>query len=103
MHPVPALAASLLAASNEPPLWVYLLACMGSWPASSALLDASVFASTVGNSAVGEWAVRLAVTSAATAVLSFGVDKDGRGSHDRTTDGPASPDRPTERRPARSR
>ncbi|MCX5008769.1 hypothetical protein OHB05_40305 [Streptomyces sp. NBC_00638] len=90
-------------ASNEPPLWVYLLACLSSWPASSALLDASVFASAVGNSTVGEWAVRLAVTSTATAVLSFGVDKDRRGSDDdHTTDGPASPHRSAEPRPARS-
>ncbi|MFE9883035.1 hypothetical protein [Streptomyces sp. NPDC005784] len=97
------LAASVLTASNEPPLWVYAVTCVGSWPVSSALLNAPAFASAVGHSAVGEWAVRIAVTSTFTAVSSFFVGKDSRGSDDdHTTDGPASPHQRTEPRPART-
>lgn len=96
------LAASVLTASNEPPLWVYALTCVGSWPVSSALLNAPAFASTVGNSTVGQWAVRLAVTSTFTAVSSFFVGKDSRGpDDDHTADGPTSPHPGAEQRPAR--
>lgn len=69
-------AAAVVTAPNQPPLWIYLLTCAGSWPLSSALLDEPALTSAVGNSAVGEWAVRLAVTSTLTAASSFFVDKD---------------------------
>ncbi len=41
-------AASVLIACNEPPLWVYLLGCAGSLPLSSALLDGVDFTSVAG-------------------------------------------------------
>ncbi|MFJ6087871.1 hypothetical protein ACIQI8_41485 [Streptomyces sp. NPDC092369] len=83
--------ASILVASNEPPLWVYALTCAGTVPLSHALLDMPEFSTAVGHSTVGEWAVRLAVTSTLTAVLSFFVGKDGREGVDDDADDPATP------------
>ncbi|WP_327184182.1 hypothetical protein [Streptomyces sp. NBC_01334] len=85
-------AASVLTASNEPPLWVYLLTGAGSLPLSHALLGTYCFSSTVGDSGVAPWVVRLAVTGTLTAALSFFVGGDGRGrtEADRTVDGPPS-------------
>ncbi|MFD6287567.1 hypothetical protein [Streptomyces sp. NPDC060205] len=71
-------AAGFLVASNEPPLWLYALGCAGSWPLSHVLLDGPDFTAALGDGSVGAWAVRLAVTSAVMALLSFFVDKDRR-------------------------
>lgn len=86
-------AASVLIAFNEPPLWVCLLSCAGSLPLSSALLNGPDFTSAIGDGSVGAWAVRLAVTSTVTTVLSFFVGKDSRAGadDDHTTDGPPTP------------
>jgi hypothetical protein len=86
-------ATAVLIASNEPPLWVYLLTGAGSLPLTSVLLNAPAFTSAVGNGAVVEWTVRLAVTSTLTAALSFFVGKDSRegADEDHATDGPPSP------------
>jgi len=84
--------ASVLVASNEPPLWAYALTCVGAWPLSAALLKAPAFVTGVGHSAVGEWAVRLALTATLTAALSFFVGRDSRGgAADDATDGPPTP------------
>ncbi|KPI26731.1 hypothetical protein ACFV4T_41165 [Streptomyces sp. NPDC059755] len=72
-------AASVLTASNEPPLWVYLLTGAGSLPLSHALLGTHCLSSTVGDSGVAPWVVRLAVIGTLTAALSFFVGGDGRG------------------------
>ncbi len=74
-------AASVLIACNEPPLWVYLLGCAGSLPLSSALLDGVDFTSVAsrgGDGSVGAWALRVAVAATVTVVLSFFFGKDGR-------------------------
>ncbi|MFH0177507.1 hypothetical protein ACIA6D_08920 [Streptomyces cacaoi] len=90
-------AAVVLTASNEPPLWVYLLTGAGSLPLSHALLGTPCFASTIGDSGAAPWVVRLAVTCTLTAALSFFVGGeiggDGRGGadDDHTTDGSPSP------------
>ncbi|MGW3633076.1 hypothetical protein ACWD7F_23410 [Streptomyces sp. NPDC005122] len=89
-------AALFLTASNEPPLWVFPLACLSAWPLSSALFGMPAFASTVGNSAPAEWVVRLAVASVLTAALSFFADgerRTGDTEDDDPTDGPAAPRR----------
>ncbi|MDH6214876.1 hypothetical protein [Streptomyces pseudovenezuelae] len=87
--------ASVLIVANEPPLWVYALTCVGSWLPSAALLKAPAFVTGVGHSTVGEWAVRLALTSTLTAAVSFFVGKDSRGgAGEDATDGPPTP-RPT--------
>ncbi|WP_314221784.1 hypothetical protein [Streptomyces zaehneri] len=83
-------AASVLTASNEPPLWVYLLTGAGSLPLSHALLGTQYLSSTVGDGGVAPWVVRLAVVATLTAALSFLVGGDGRGraqDDDRTTGG----------------
>ncbi|MFF6990964.1 hypothetical protein [Streptomyces sp. NPDC010273] len=71
-------AASVLIACNEPPLWVCLLGCAGSLPLSSALLDGVGFTSVVGDGSVGAWALRVVVAATVTVVLSFFFGKDGR-------------------------
>ncbi|MER7642756.1 hypothetical protein [Streptomyces sp. NPDC126522] len=71
-------AASVLIAFNEPPLWVYLLGCAGSLPLSSALLDGVDFTSVVGDGSIGAWALRVTVAATVTVVLSFFFGKDGR-------------------------
>ncbi|MFJ2263113.1 hypothetical protein ACIOKD_33225 [Streptomyces sp. NPDC087844] len=71
-------AAAFLIASNEPPLWLCALGCAGSWPLSHALLDGPDFTAALGDGSAGAWAVRLAVTTTVTALLSFFVDKDRR-------------------------
>ncbi|MFE1802856.1 hypothetical protein ACFW9L_42720 [Streptomyces sp. NPDC059517] len=71
-------AAAFLIASNEPPLWLYALGCAGSWPLSHVLLDGPGRTAGLGDGSVGAWAVRLAVTTTVTALLSFIVDKDRR-------------------------
>ncbi|MGW3409493.1 hypothetical protein [Streptomyces sp. NPDC000888] len=80
--------AAVLTASNEPPLWVYVLTCTGSWPLSSALFNAHAYTSAVGNGAVGQWAVRIAIASSLTALLSFFVSRESRAGADeeRSTD-----------------
>ncbi|MFF1444496.1 hypothetical protein [Streptomyces sp. NPDC058295] len=86
-------AASVLTASNEPPLWVYLLTGAVSLPLSHVLLGTRYLSSTVGDSGVAPWVVRLAVIGTLTAALSFFVGGDGRGraeDEDRVTDGSPS-------------
>ncbi|WP_326721772.1 hypothetical protein OHT59_22400 [Streptomyces sp. NBC_00243] len=75
-------AAAVLTASNEPPLWVYALTCTGSWPLSSALFNEPAYTSAVGNGAVGEWAVRIAIASTLTALLSFAFGRESRAGAD---------------------
>lgn len=95
--------ASVLIAFNEPPLWVYGLSCVGSFPLSSALLHGPDFTSAIEDGSAA-WALRLAVTSTVTVVLSFFFGKDCRGGaeddlgHEPTTDAaltPAPAPRPT--------
>ncbi|WP_329254376.1 hypothetical protein OG223_28255 [Streptomyces sp. NBC_01478] len=71
-------AASVLIAFNEPPLWVYLLSCAGSLPLGSALLSGPDFTSSIADGSAAAWALRLAVTSTVTVVLSFFFGKDCR-------------------------
>ncbi len=95
--------ASVLIAFNEPPLWVYGLSCVGSFPLSSALLHGPDFTSAIEDGSAAAWALRLAVTSTVTVVLSFFFGKDSRGGaeddpeHEHTTDtaAPAPTPRPT--------
>ncbi|WP_106971647.1 hypothetical protein [Streptomyces xylophagus] len=85
-------AASVLIVSNEPPLWVYLLSGAGALLLSRALLDGPDFTSVIGDDLLGTWAVRLALTSTLTAVLSFFVGRERRvGTDDeQTADGPTA-------------
>ena len=75
---VAVVAASVLIAFNEPPLWVYLLSCAGSFPLSSALLYGPDFTSVLGDGSAAAWGLRLAVASTVTVVLSFFFGKDSR-------------------------
>ncbi|MFD9321180.1 hypothetical protein ACFWDQ_26535 [Streptomyces sp. NPDC060053] len=86
-------AAAVLVASNEPPLWLYLLTGAGSLPLSKVLLGTPCFTSAVGDGGVTPWVVWLAVTCTLTATLSFVVGGDGRGGadDDHTTDVPPPP------------
>lgn len=90
-------AASVLVAFNEPPLWVYLLSCVGSFPLGSALLRGPDFTSAVADCSAAAWALRLAVTATVTVVLSFLFGKDSRAGDgrgpDRVTDAPPDPAR----------
>ncbi|MFJ3896305.1 MULTISPECIES: hypothetical protein [unclassified Streptomyces] len=72
------LAASVLIAFNEPPLWVYLSGCAGSLPLSGALLDGVDVTSAVGVDSGGVWALRVVGAATVTVVLSFFFGKDGR-------------------------
>ena len=87
-------AASVLIASNEPPLWVYLLSGAGSLPLSSALFNGPDFASAIGDDSLSAWAVRLALTSTLTAVLSYFVGRNRHATADdertETADGPTA-------------
>ncbi|MFJ9244575.1 hypothetical protein [Streptomyces sp. NPDC101776] len=71
-------AASVLIAFNEPPLWVYLSSCAGSYPLSSALLGGPDFTAPVADGSAAAWGLRLAVTATVTVVLSFLFGKDCR-------------------------
>ncbi|MET7487203.1 hypothetical protein [Streptomyces sp. NPDC005538] len=71
-------AASVLIASNEPPLWIYALSAAGSLLLSDALLHGPAATSVLGDNFVGAWAVRIALTSAVTAVLGFFVGRERR-------------------------
>ncbi|MBK3574161.1 hypothetical protein JHN63_10065 [Streptomyces sp. MBT65] len=71
-------AASVLIAFNEPPLWVYLLSCAGSYPLGSALLGGPDFTSPIADGSMAAWGLRLAVASTVTVVLSFLFGKDCR-------------------------
>jgi len=88
--------ASVLIAFNEPPLWVYGLSCVGSFPLSSALLHGPDFTSAIEDGSAA-WALRLAVASTVTVVLSFLFGKDSRGgaendpAHEPTTDAAPAP------------
>ncbi|MER5432675.1 hypothetical protein [Streptomyces sp. NPDC002588] len=86
------IAAAVLTASNQPPLWVCLLAGLGSWPLSTVLLGTPTLASAVGNGTVSAWAVRFTVAATLTTASSFfGGGGNGGGRDDyRPTDGPAS-------------
>ncbi|MGW7046577.1 hypothetical protein ACWGDT_28575 [Streptomyces avermitilis] len=79
------IAATVLIADNEPPLWASLLACLAAWSPASTLLGIHVPASAVGDSTPAQWGVRIAMASAATAVLSFflgnGLGKGRRADH----------------------
>lgn len=85
-------AASVLTASNDPPLRVHPLTGTGSLPLSHALLASHSPSSAVGDSGVAPWVVRLAVIGTLTAALSFFVGGDGRGraEDDRTAHGAPS-------------
>lgn len=72
-------AASVLIAFNEPPLWVYALSCVGSLPLSSTLLHGPDFTSAIADGSAAAWALRLALASTVTVVLSFFFGKDSRG------------------------
>jgi hypothetical protein len=71
-------AASVLIAFNEPPLWVYLLSCAGSFPLSSVLMRRPAFAAVAEDGSAAAWALRLAVAFTVTVVLSFLFGKDSR-------------------------
>jgi hypothetical protein len=78
--------ASVLIAFNEPPLWVYVLSCAGSFPLGSVLLHGPDFTSAIEDGSAAAWALRLTVTFTVTVVLSFLFGKDSRaaaGSADR--------------------
>ena len=69
-------AASVLIASNEPPLWIYALSAAGSLLLCDALLHGPAVTSVLSDNLVGTWAVRIALTSTVTAVLSFFVGRE---------------------------
>ena len=74
--------ASVLIAFNEPPLWVYVLSCAGSFPLGSVLLHGPDFTSAIEDGSAAAWALRLTVTFTVTVVLSFLFGKDGRAGAD---------------------
>ncbi|MFE2420847.1 hypothetical protein [Streptomyces hokutonensis] len=90
---VAVIAATVLVVSNEPPLWVCLLSCVGSLPLSGVLLDAPAVTSALGEGSAATWGLRLAVAASVTVVLSFFFGADGREKHryaaDRTAPGGA--------------
>ncbi|WP_405861430.1 hypothetical protein OG407_25255 [Streptomyces sp. NBC_01515] len=70
--------ASVLIAFNEPPLWVYVLSCAGSFPLSGVLLRQAAFASVIEDGSAAAWGLRLTVASTVAVVLSFLFGKDSR-------------------------
>ena len=68
---VAVVAAAVLVVSNEPPPWVWLVSCAGSLPLSGVLLDGPAVTAALGENSVAVWALRLAVASTVTVVLSF--------------------------------
>ncbi|WP_327402550.1 hypothetical protein OG194_22095 [Streptomyces sp. NBC_01288] len=70
--------ASVLIAFNEPPLWVYVLSCAGSFPLGSALMRQAAFASVIEDGSAAAWGLRLAVAFTVAVVLSFLFGKDSR-------------------------
>ncbi|WP_405991936.1 hypothetical protein [Streptomyces sp. NBC_00986] len=78
-------AASVLVVSNEPPLWVCLLSCAGSFPLGSALLHGPDFTSAIEDGSAAAWALRLAVAFTVMVVLSFFFRRDSRTAAPRPT------------------